>query len=130
VWYEPLGNEDVLFFYSPAMQLRWDRMNLHERMLWITGQLWNCSDILPGLICSELELPQGSTYSRAVRKLRTEAAAEGGGTGDGRARRGAASDGISTLDPALGATRAPGQYPPQYRPRPSAQLLNSQENLV
>lgn len=85
VWYEPLGNEDVLFFYSPAMQLRWDRMNLHERMLWITGQLWNCSDILPGLICSELELPQGSTYSRAVRKLRTEAAAEGGGTGDGRA---------------------------------------------
>ncbi len=36
----------------------------------LTGLLWNCTDILPGSECSELDLPQGSTYARAARAVR------------------------------------------------------------
>jgi len=35
----------------------------------LIGLLWNCTDILPGHYCSELDLPAGSTYAIAVRKL-------------------------------------------------------------
>ena len=37
---------------------------------WLLGQLWNCTDILPGTYCNELEIPQGSTYAMAVRKTK------------------------------------------------------------
>ena len=36
---------------------------------WLIGQLWNCTDILPGSYCDELELQIGSTYAMAVRKV-------------------------------------------------------------
>lgn len=36
------------------------------------GILWNCSDILPGHVCRELDMPQGSTYAKAARALRAE----------------------------------------------------------
>jgi hypothetical protein len=36
---------------------------------WLTGQLWNCTDILPRLSCDALALPQGSTYAQAVRHI-------------------------------------------------------------
>ena len=39
---------------------------------WLFGQLWNCSDIMPSEYCGVLEMRAGSTYARAVRKLRTE----------------------------------------------------------
>ena len=37
----------------------------------LTGLLWNCTDIMQSWCCSELEMPLGSTYARAVRKLRS-----------------------------------------------------------
>jgi hypothetical protein len=36
---------------------------------WLLGQLWNCTDIMPVMLCEDLEVTQGSTYARAVRKL-------------------------------------------------------------
>jgi hypothetical protein len=36
---------------------------------WLLGQLWNCTDTLPGEYCAELELTPGSTYAQAVRKI-------------------------------------------------------------
>ncbi|MBA7632945.1 hypothetical protein ES703_40501 [subsurface metagenome] len=40
---------------------------------WLIGQLWNCTDILPHEYCAMLELRQGSTYAKAVRKIAMEA---------------------------------------------------------
>ena len=39
-------------------------------MPWLVGQLWNCSDIMPEGLCSEMDLPPGTTYAQAVRTLR------------------------------------------------------------
>ncbi len=36
---------------------------------WLRGQLWNCSDIMPSILCSQLDMPAGTTYARAVRSL-------------------------------------------------------------
>jgi hypothetical protein len=41
----------------------------------LTGKLWNCTDILPGWFCGEVDLPMGSTYAMAARQLRRQAAA-------------------------------------------------------
>jgi hypothetical protein len=42
----------------------------------LTGQLWNCTDTLPGGYCQDLGLPRGSSYAQAARRLRrTHAAA-------------------------------------------------------
>ena len=38
----------------------------------LIGQLWNCTDILPSMYCSEQDIRNGSTYAQAVRKLATE----------------------------------------------------------
>lgn len=37
---------------------------------WLLGQLWHSTDILPVGYCDHLEIPQGSTYARAVRRIR------------------------------------------------------------
>ena len=37
---------------------------------WLLGQLWNCTDILPGGDCSLLDIPRGSTYAQAVRNIK------------------------------------------------------------
>jgi hypothetical protein len=36
---------------------------------WLLGQLLHCSDIMPGMLCSDLEMRVGSTYARAARRL-------------------------------------------------------------
>jgi hypothetical protein len=36
---------------------------------WLVGQLWHCSDIMPWLLCDELDLPRGSTYGMAVQDM-------------------------------------------------------------
>lgn len=36
----------------------------------LSGLLWNCTDVLPGLWCDELDLSAGSTYARAARLVR------------------------------------------------------------
>ena len=37
-----------------------------ERLL---GLMWHCSDIMPGYLCQELEMEQGSTYAQAAQYL-------------------------------------------------------------
>lgn len=40
---------------------------------WLLGQLWNCTDIMPASGCYDLDMPPGSTYAQAVRKLAASA---------------------------------------------------------
>lgn len=61
---------DGLFFYDEGKQKRWDRMDEQERLRWLSGQLWNCTDILPALYCEDVGLPPGSTYAQAARNVR------------------------------------------------------------
>jgi hypothetical protein len=77
-WYESLNDPGVIWFRNPKSQARWNRMSARERGLWLTGQLWNCTDTLPGLACSDsrIDIPQGCTYATASRKLRAEMASE------------------------------------------------------
>ena len=37
---------------------------------WLLGQLWNCTDTLPGDCCSILDIPPGSSFAQAVRDLK------------------------------------------------------------
>jgi hypothetical protein len=71
-WWEALAREETLEFFDPKKQAAWECLTLRERATWLTGQLWNCSDILGGEYCQLLDLPLGSTYARAVRKLRQD----------------------------------------------------------
>jgi hypothetical protein len=43
--------------------------DIQRSIEWLCGQLWNCSDIMPGEDCDAIELPQGSTYAKAARKI-------------------------------------------------------------
>ena len=36
---------------------------------WLVGQLWNCTDVMPGLDCDTLDLPAGSTYAQGAREI-------------------------------------------------------------
>jgi hypothetical protein len=38
-----------------------------ERLI---GLLWDCTDIMPRVQCSLLDMPEGSTYAEAVREYR------------------------------------------------------------
>ena len=51
-----------LIYDRPA----WASAEFHR----LTGRLWNCTDILPGDVCDEIDLPRGATYAQAVRGLR------------------------------------------------------------
>ena len=44
-----------------------DQPNL---LRWLIGQLWNCTDTVPGSECAMLDLPAGSTYAQAARNVR------------------------------------------------------------
>jgi len=41
-------------------------------LIWLIGQLWNCTDMMPSYACDYLDMPQGSSYAQAVRKIRAE----------------------------------------------------------
>jgi hypothetical protein len=59
-----------LTLFSSIQQIRWDSWTPKERAIWMTGQLWNCHDILPGSVCALAGLSQGSSYAQLVRQLR------------------------------------------------------------
>ncbi len=40
----------------------------------LAGRLWNCTDTMPGNCCALLDLPAGSTYAQAARRLRAVSA--------------------------------------------------------
>ena len=56
-WFESLVVDDVL----PAEMTERD---LTPR--WLTGQLWNCRDVMPKHMCDALDLPEGARRSYAV----------------------------------------------------------------
>ena len=65
------GKESVAeVFYADKTRACLEAMNADEQLSWLSGQLWNCTDILPGGVCTELDLRQGSTYAQAARLLR------------------------------------------------------------
>ena len=37
---------------------------------WLLGQLWNCTDIMPSLLCHECCMQPGSTYAQGARDFR------------------------------------------------------------
>ena len=57
----------------------WDQMvEIDEEkrpIRWLIGQLWNCMDIMPGSLCENLGLSEGSTYAQGVRFLWSDLAA-------------------------------------------------------
>jgi hypothetical protein len=67
-WYPQLGDEQPIFFNDPKLQDRWDIFSPKERGRLLIGQLWNCTDIMPSNLCSNLDLPSGSTFAKGVRK--------------------------------------------------------------
>ena len=69
-WYDTLSDDQVLSFYRPEVQNHWGKLPAVDRTKWLTGQLWNCTDILPSSVCYQLELKQGSSYAIAARELR------------------------------------------------------------
>ena len=36
----------------------------------LCGKLWNCTDVMPHFTCTQLDIPQGTTYGAAARQLR------------------------------------------------------------
>jgi hypothetical protein len=53
---------------GPEWQLlQHDGLPLTEQRL--IDLLWNCTDIMPGNLCDELQLPRGSNYARAAHEM-------------------------------------------------------------
>jgi hypothetical protein len=43
----------------------------HADILWrLSGELWNCKDVMRGDTCRALEMRTGSTYAQGARELR------------------------------------------------------------
>lgn len=57
---------------SVELASRWKQMTKQGRGLWLIGKLWNNASILSSINCGVLEVPLGSTYARAVRKLKDD----------------------------------------------------------
>lgn len=57
----------------------------NKPLRWLIGQLWNCRDMLQGAACDDLDLPRGTTYAQAVRKMASTLKTEE--TGKGKAAR-------------------------------------------
>jgi len=72
-WFDCLDEEfGENHLYEGEILIRWRGMNSRERGLWLIGKLWNDTGIMPSLLCSDLDLRQGNTYARGVRKLRED----------------------------------------------------------
>ena len=69
-WPAPLAEAEALDWSNEQRAAWWAGLTVEQRARWLTGQLWNCTDIMPSLACEQLELPLGSTYARAARHLR------------------------------------------------------------
>ena len=57
-------------FWNESTHIRWVTMNIEERLMWIAGKLWHCTDIMPGETCELLDMQPGSTYAQACRRIR------------------------------------------------------------
>ena len=57
---------------SAQLASKWKAMTTRERGLWMIGKLWNDTSILSSSNCGVLDVPLGSTYASAVRKLKSD----------------------------------------------------------
>ena len=57
-------------FWDEPLRSRWPAMGAEERLTWIAGQLWRCTDVMPGDTCEVLDMHPGSTYAQAARRVR------------------------------------------------------------
>jgi hypothetical protein len=69
-WPAALLDEQALVWFDDDRAAWWASLTADQRAHWLTGQLWNCTDILPGGDCESLGLPHGSTYAQAARLIR------------------------------------------------------------
>jgi len=69
-WMEGLNKEASKHFYREQHVAQWEAASPQERGLWLTGKLWNDPNIMPSDLCSDLDVPLGSTYARGARKQR------------------------------------------------------------
>jgi hypothetical protein len=65
------GDEAELsvYWHSEYDQRPWLAMDAEERLMWIAEKLSECTDILPSDTCTDLDIPQGSTYRQACMKI-------------------------------------------------------------
>jgi hypothetical protein len=59
-------------FQNLILDLYVDRVSPTDAHRAIAGRLWRCTDILPGGDCETLDIPTGSTYAQAARKVRQD----------------------------------------------------------
>ena len=66
-----LGKSEEVLYLDDIVdrgEFIYDREETSAR--WIIGQVWNCTDFMPGPACADLDLPQGSTYAQGARRLK------------------------------------------------------------
>ena len=71
-WYESLGQQDVSWLNDIRRRAWWRDAGDYDRARWLVGQLWHCKDIMPSEYCEMLDLPRGSSFARAARRLRED----------------------------------------------------------
>src|SRR5689334_19332199 len=64
--------DDEAPFMEDIQNQAWTRLSAADRALWLTGQLYNDSGIMPSSLCEDLNLSHGSTYAMGARRLRQE----------------------------------------------------------
>jgi hypothetical protein len=62
--------QDYLDSDVPANEFKVEHDGDDKSLDWLLGQLWACTDILPAGYCEQLDLPHGSTYAQAVRRIK------------------------------------------------------------
>jgi hypothetical protein len=63
--------DEFMDFVEEHMILRSTKRDVidDERCRPLLGALWNCTDTMPGSLCTDLGVHQGSTYAQGVRNL-------------------------------------------------------------
>ena len=59
-------------FFNPSQQLWWHRLDQRHRALWVLGQLWNCTDVVPNGTCDFVAIRRGSSFATLARYLRSD----------------------------------------------------------
>jgi hypothetical protein len=59
-------------FHNDRDQEWWSKLSARSRARWLLGQLWHCTDIVPGALRSEFEGQNVITYARLARLLINE----------------------------------------------------------
>src|SRR5687767_14169105 len=55
-WPNALASGEANVWWDEGRASWWNGLTVEQRARWITGQLWNCSDVLPSAVYQNLEL--------------------------------------------------------------------------